>query len=53
MIEWLYSDSEMINPARKAPRAKESPIKWVNQATIRQIRMAPRMKSSGMRVRVI
>ena len=53
MMEWLYSDSEMISPARKAPRARDNPIKWVSQATARQIRMAPRIKSSGMRVRVI
>ncbi len=34
---WLYSDSETINPARKAPNASESPREDVSNATARQI----------------
>ena len=44
---WLeYSDSEMANPAMKAPRARESPKREVNQAVPRQTRTMVRMNTS-------
>jgi hypothetical protein len=30
---WLYSDSEMMRPARKAPRASDRPMLEVSRAT--------------------
>ena len=53
MAWWLYSDSEMIRPARKAPKPSESPAMALTQAMERQITTTLNKKSSGMRVRVI
>ena len=36
-VWWLYSDSEMMSPARNAPSASESPANDVSQATEKQI----------------
>jgi hypothetical protein len=35
---WLYSDSEIISPARKAPNARDIPSLEVNNAIEKQIR---------------
>ena len=35
---WLYSESEIINPAKKAPKASDIPISEVNKAIDRQMR---------------
>ena len=43
---WLYSDSEIISPARKAPKASDMPSSWVSMATARQISSRLIRKSS-------
>jgi hypothetical protein len=35
---WLYSDSDIIKPARKAPKARDIPSSAVKNATERHIR---------------
>ena len=47
----LYSDSETINPARKAPRDNESPIEEVIQATAKQTVSTLNKNNSRLRVR--
>ena len=45
-----YSDSEMISPARNAPRARERPARELIQATERPITTMLSKKSSLLRV---
>src|SRR5690606_18052034 len=43
---WLYSDSEIINPAMKAPKARDKPASDVKNATAKQMVMVVNKKSS-------
>ena len=45
-----YSESEMISPARNAPRARERPARELSHATARPITTTLRRKSSLLRV---
>jgi len=50
---WLYSDSEMTTPARKAPSARDNPSEDVSQAMPRQERSEAIRKISRTRIRTI
>ena len=47
----LYSDSEMMRPARKAPRARERPAREVSQAAAKPIPTVAKRNTSRLRVR--
>src|SRR5687768_11178373 len=53
VASWLYSDSEMMSPAKNAPNDKESPMLEVKPATARQITIVLSRKSSLLRVMAI
>jgi len=46
-----YSDSEMMSPARNAPRASDKPAVAVSQATLRQTAITASRNTSRLRVR--
>jgi len=46
---WLYSDSEMSNPASSAPIARDIPIMETSQATPKQTRITNIRNSSWLR----
>ena len=50
---WLYSESDIISPARNAPNARDIPSFEVSSATAKQIRKILMMKSSWFFVMAI
>jgi hypothetical protein len=50
---WLYSERDIIRPARNAPRDSERPILEVSQATAKQMRMILIRNISGLRILAI
>src|SRR5690349_1908397 len=47
---WLYSDSEIISPAIKAPSANDKPNREVSQATAKQITTTLKINNSRLLV---